>query len=167
MTGKYPNLDLVNKKECDCRVFVLIKTHLETHLKKLTLILSISIHIQNFLKICTFVLKMLNRNDILTSIKGHNCVANLWKMPGNNPNLNLHNMNAYIKFGEILFFLKILRGNKILTSIKSHDSVINLWKVTANYLNLDFVNIKAYIKFGQILPICFKDIDRKQNFDIN
>ena len=31
-----------------------------------------------------------------------NSVGNLQKMPGNNPNLNLLNMNGYIKFGEIL-----------------------------------------------------------------
>ena len=36
-----------------------------------------------------------------TPIKGHNSVTNLWKMTGNNPILDLANMNAYIKFGEI------------------------------------------------------------------
>ena len=37
------------------------------------------------------------------SIKGHNSVTEMTvKMAGNNPNLDLVNMNAYIKFGEIL-----------------------------------------------------------------
>ena len=33
---------------------------------------------------------------------GHNSAINKSKMTGNNPNLDLVNMNAYIKFGEIL-----------------------------------------------------------------
>ena len=52
------------------------------------------------MKFCTFVLKILSRNEILTQIKGHNSVTNLRKMTGNNPNLDL--VNAYIQFGEIL-----------------------------------------------------------------
>ena len=32
----------------------------------------------------------------------------------NNPNLDLANLNAYIKFGETQFLLKVLSGNKIL-----------------------------------------------------
>ena len=35
-------------------------------------------------------------------IKGHNSVIHKQKMPANNPKLDLVNMNAYIKFGEIL-----------------------------------------------------------------
>ena len=35
------------------------------------------------------------------SIKGHNSVK-MWEKLCNNPNLNLVNMNEYIKFGEIL-----------------------------------------------------------------
>ena len=37
------------------------------------------------------------------SIKGHNSVTNKQNMTGNNPNLDLVNINAYTKFGEILF----------------------------------------------------------------
>ena len=75
-------------------------------------------YVQNVVKFCPFVLKILSRNENLTPIKGHNSVTNLRKMPGNNPNLNLLNMNAYIKIGEII-------------------------------------------------AICSKDIERKQNSDIN
>ena len=32
---------------------------------------------------------------------------------------------------------------------------------------LDLVNINAFIKFDQILSICSKDIEQKQNSDIN
>ena len=37
------------------------------------------------------VLKILSGNEILTSIKGHNSVANLQKMTPYNPNLDLGN----------------------------------------------------------------------------
>ena len=38
----------------------------------------------------------------MTSIKGYNSVTNLRKMTANNPNLDLDNINSYIKFGQIL-----------------------------------------------------------------
>ena len=38
-------------------------------------------------------LRTLNRNKILTSIMGHNSVTNKQKVTGNNPNLDLVNVN--------------------------------------------------------------------------
>ena len=58
--------------------------------------------IQNLVKFCPLVLKILSGNEILTSIKGHNSVANLRKMTLYNPNLDLINVNVYTKIGEIL-----------------------------------------------------------------
>ena len=55
--------------------------------------------IQNLVKFCPLVLKILSGNEILISIKGHNSVANL---PLYNPNLDIINVNVYIKFGYIL-----------------------------------------------------------------
>ena len=52
------------------------------------------------MKICQFVLKILSKNEILTEMKGHNSGTNMGKRICNNPNLDLVNMNAYIKFGE-------------------------------------------------------------------
>ena len=49
------------------------------------------------------VLKILSGNKILTSIKGHNSVANLRKMTLYNPNLDLINVNVYTKFSLILY----------------------------------------------------------------
>ena len=53
-------------------------------------------------------------------------------MTGNNPNIDLVNINAHTLFCEILsnhFVLKILSGNEILneilTSIKDHNSITN------------------------------------------
>ena len=59
-------------------------------------------HIHNLMKFCPFDLKILNRNEILTSIKGHYSAINLPIMTGNNSNLDLVNRNNYIKFGRIL-----------------------------------------------------------------
>ena len=59
-------------------------------------------HVQNLVKFCPFFLKILSRNEILTSSKGHNSVTNLGKMTGYNPNLDLVNFNAKTNFDEIL-----------------------------------------------------------------
>ena len=58
--------------------------------------------IQNLVGLCEFVLKILSRNEILTSIKGHNSVKILRKMTGNNPKLDLLNDDVHTKFGQIL-----------------------------------------------------------------
>ena len=78
------------------------------------------------------------------------------KNKGNNPNLDLVNINAYKKFGEILSFCsQDIEQNKILdvilTSIKGHNSMTKVRKMMCNYLKLDLVNINAYAKFGNIL----------------
>ena len=51
---------------------------------------------------CQFVLKILSKNQILTSIKGHNSVANLRKTIIYNTNIDLVNDDVYTKFGLIL-----------------------------------------------------------------
>ena len=56
--------------------------------------LCISMHMQNLVKFHRFVLKILSRNEILTSI-------NLRKLTCNNPNIDLVNENVYPKFGQI------------------------------------------------------------------
>ena len=58
--------------------------------------------IQNLVRFCQFVLKILSGNEILTSIKGHNSVKILRKMTGNNPKLDLVNVDVHTEFGRIL-----------------------------------------------------------------
>ena len=58
--------------------------------------------IQNLVGFCQFVLKILNGNEILMSIKGRNSVKILRKMTGNNPKLDLVNVDVHTKFGQIL-----------------------------------------------------------------
>ena len=55
--------------------------------------------IQNLVSICQFVLKILSKNQILTSIKGHNSFANLRKTMIYDTNIDLVNDNVYTKFG--------------------------------------------------------------------
>ena len=61
--------------------------------------------IQNFVSFCQFVLKILSKNKILTSIKGRNSVANLGKTTIYNTNVDLVNDDVYTKFGLILSIL--------------------------------------------------------------
>ena len=58
--------------------------------------------IQNLVTFCQFVLKILSKNQILTSIKGRNSVANLRKTIIYNNNIDLVNDDLYTKFGLIL-----------------------------------------------------------------
>ena len=55
--------------------------------------------IQNLVSICKFFLKILSKNQILTSIKGGNSVANLRKTMNYDTNIDLVNDNVYTKFG--------------------------------------------------------------------
>ena len=57
--------------------------------------------IQSLVLFCQFVLKILRKNRILTSIKGSNSVANLQKKIYNT-NIDLVNDNVFTKFGLIL-----------------------------------------------------------------
>ena len=62
--------------------------------------------IQNFVSICLFVLKIWSKNQILTSIKGRNSVANLQNKMIYISKVDLVNDNVYTKFGlnwKILF----------------------------------------------------------------
>ena len=54
--------------------------------------------LQSLVSFCQFVLKILSKNRILTSIKGSNSVANLRKTMTYNTNVDLVNDNVYTKF---------------------------------------------------------------------
>ena len=61
--------------------------------------------IQNLVSFCQFVLKILSKNQIPTSIKGSNTVANLRKTKIYSTSTDLVNDNVYTKFGLNLFIL--------------------------------------------------------------
>ena len=54
---------------------------------------------QNLVSICLFFFKILSKNQILTSIKARNSVANLRKTTIYDTNIDLVNDNVYTKFG--------------------------------------------------------------------
>ena len=58
--------------------------------------------IQNLIKFCPFILKIWSKNQILTSIKGRNSVANLRKTKIYNTDLDLLTDNVYTNYGLIL-----------------------------------------------------------------
>ena len=55
--------------------------------------------IQKLVSLSPFVLKILNKNQILTSIKGCNFVAKMRKLTFYNPKVDLVKDNVYAKFG--------------------------------------------------------------------
>ena len=71
----------------------------------LMLILSMMMCIQNLVLFCQFVLKILSKNQIMTSIKGRNSVANLRKTKIYDTDLDLVTDNVYTNFGLILSIL--------------------------------------------------------------
>ena len=129
--------------------------------------MSMLMFIHNLVRFCPFVLELLSENKILTSIKGRNSVQILRKITGNNPKLDLVNVDVHtnlVRFCQ--FVLKILSGNEFLTSIKGHNSIKILRKMTGNNPKLDHVNVDVHTKFGQILSIRSRAIERKRNSDI-
>ena len=123
------------------------------------------LHTQNFIKIHQFVLKILNGNKILTSIKGHNC----WKITKNNfeivltyiLSISMHLQN-FIKIHQLVH--KILSINEILSLIKGHNSVENEQKILLNQPNLHLGQYQCiYTKFDRNPQINSQDIEHKQN----
>ena len=68
------------------------------------LILLMLMHIKRLVRFCQFVLKILSRNKILTSIKGHNSVKIWRKMTGKNSKLDLVNVDVQnlVKFCQFI-----------------------------------------------------------------
>ena len=84
------------------RVVTLLQICEKQQFTLLKLILSIMMCIQNLVLFCQFVLKILSKNQILTSIKGRNSVANLRKTKIYNTNLDLVTDNVYTNLSLIL-----------------------------------------------------------------
>ena len=55
--------------------------------------------LQSLVSFCKFVLKILSKNQILTSIKGSNSLANLRKTMIYNTKIDLVDDNVFTKFG--------------------------------------------------------------------
>ena len=125
MTSRNPNLDLVN-----------INAH--------TKFCKFKLHVY------PFSLKILSRNEILTEIKGQTSATKLCKMIGNNPNLDLVNINEQTKFGQILSIcsqdIERKRNSERNSDIHQGPQLCyNCAKNDCNNPNLDLVNINSFI----------------------
>ena len=127
-----------------------------------TWILYLSMHIQNFIKIHPFVLKILRKNTFLHQSRAITLLFVYKFSPFAIPNhttLISMSMQSLKKPGHKL--LNLESGNDIFTSIKSHNSVEKFRKISCASHNT------AYTKFHQNPSICSQDIKWKQNSDIN
>ena len=89
--------------------------------------------IQNLVSICLFVLKILSKTHILTSIKGRNYVANLRKTMIYITNIDLVNDYVYTKFDHNRYIsFQDIEQQPILTAIKGRYSAANLPKFELN-----------------------------------
>ena len=68
--------------------------------------------IQNLVFFCQFVLKILSKNRILTSIKGSNSVANLQKTKIYNTNIDLVVDNVFTK-SDLILSIRSQAGSKL------------------------------------------------------
>ena len=124
--------------------------------------------IQNLALFCQFVLKILSKNRILTSIKGSNSVANLQKTKIYNTNIDLVNDNVFTKFGLILSICSQDIEQKPNSDInQGRNSVANLRKTMIYNTNVDLVDDNVYTKFCLNRSIRFQDIEQKLNSDVN
>ena len=71
-------------------------------------LVNVDAHKKRMVRFCQFILTILSGNEILTSIKGRNALKIYRKTTGNNPKLDIVNVDVHTKFGQIL-------------SIHSHD----------------------------------------------
>ena len=89
-------------------------------------------------------------------------------MTGNNPKLDLVNVDVHINFGQILSICS-------RDSERKQNSDVNQGpQLRQNYVKnyrqnpkLDLVNFDVHTNFGQILSIGSQDIERKRNSDVN
>ena len=90
-------------------------------------------------------------------------------MTGNNPKLDLVNVDVHTKFGQILSIHSQYIEWKLYSDVNQGLLLGQNFaeKKTGNNAKLDHVNVDVHIKFGQILSICSRDIDWKQNSDVN
>ena len=140
--------------------------------------------IQTLVSFCQFVLKILSKNQILTSIKGHNSLANLRKTTIYYTKVDLVNDNVYTKFGlnrsirfqdiEQKLNSDVNQGQSMIMCIQnlvliglfvfkilSKNSILTLIKGSNSVSNLPkFELIQAFM---HVLLTCKNDVDQIKN----
>ena len=86
----------------------------------------------------------------------------------NNPKLDIVNMNAYIKFGEILSICsQDIERERNYGENQGPKLPYTSAIMTCSNPKLHLVNINAYKKIGEIMSICSQDIEQKRNVGLN
>ena len=89
-------------------------------------------------------------------------------MTGNNPILDLVNVDVHTKFGQILSIrYQDIEQKRNSDVNQGCNSVKILRKMTGNNPKLDLVNVDVHTKFCQILSIGSQDTEWKRNSDVN
>ena len=90
------------------------------------------------------------KKQFLTSIKGCNSVANLWKMTLYNTNIDLVNDKVYTKFGRTLSIHSQDIEQKPISDINQGPKLCCKFakKMTLYNSNIDLVNNNVHTKFG-------------------
>ena len=78
--------------------------------------------IQILVKFCPLVLKILSRNEILTSIKGRNSVVNLRNLTLNNPNLDIIYVSDLSTSASCVFYAKNSEMTHKKLSVRTIDA---------------------------------------------
>ena len=102
--------------------------------------------IQTLVSFCQFVLKILSKNQILTSIKGRNSLANLRKTTIYYTKVDLVNDNVYTKFG-------------LNRSIRFQDIEQKL----ISDVNSNLPKFELIQAFMHVLLTCKNDVDQIKN----
>ena len=124
--------------------------------------------IQNLVLFCQFVLKILSKNQILTSIKGRNSVENLRKTTIYNTNLDLVTDNVHANFGLILSIRSQDIEQKPNFDVNQGPKLCCQFAKNKIYnTKVDLVDDNVFTKFGLNLSIRFQDIEQKLNSDVN
>ena len=118
--------------------------------------------IQNLVLFCQFVLKILSKNQILTSIKGRNSVAKLRKTKICFTNLDLVTDNVYTKFCLNLSIrsqdieqkpnFDVNQGPLLSSRFSKKTMIYNI--------KVDLVDDYVHTKFGLNRSIRFQDIEQ-------
>ena len=108
--------------------------------------------IQTLVSFCQFVLKIFSKNQILTSIKGRNSLANLRKTTIYYTKVDLVNDNVYTKFGLNRFI-----------SFQDIEQKLNSDVNQGQLLCFKFAEIELIQAFMHVLLTCKNDVDQIKN----
>ena len=123
---------------------------------------------QNLVLFCQFVLKIFSKNQILTSIRGRNSVANVRKTKIYNKNLDLVTDNVYTNFRLILSIRSQDIEQKPNFDVNQGPLLCcQFAKKNDLHTKVDLVDNNVFTKFGLNRSIRFQDIEQKLNSDVN